>query len=69
MTTIQLIERQQGAFRLLINGRPRTWRGTLLWRDDRPGFAPLPANLKGSTLGWHTSGTFVSYWQLKKSVK
>ena len=27
---------------------------------------PLPAKVKGSTLGWNIAGTFVSYNQLRK---
>ena len=62
---IQFIEKQDRVFRMEINGIPHIWSGTLLWRG---GLLPLPAKVKGSTLGWYTCGEFVSYNKLKCAV-
>lgn len=63
MKHIQLIEKQNGIFRLNI-GDLHT-KPINLFTD---GLFPLAKVIKGSTLGWHVKGKFISYNQLKKAI-
>jgi hypothetical protein len=64
---IELIERQKGVFRLLIEGKVFVFMPLDLFNEKD--LLPLPRKIKGSTLGWNVCNGFVSYWQIKKAIK
>ena len=64
---IQVTEIQKGKFCMTIHGIECIFMPMSLFTDKS--FLPLPAKVKGSTLGWYVKRKFVSYNQIKKAIK
>jgi hypothetical protein len=68
MTNVQLIEKQQNVFRFNINGTKANLHTKPLALFTT-GLFPLKSKVKGSTLGWHIKGKWVSYNQIRIALK
>ena len=68
MQTIQLIDKQPFIFRFTINGIKADLhtRPIAMYAN---GLFPLKVKVKGSTLGWHIKGKWVSYNQIRMALK
>jgi hypothetical protein len=64
---IQFIEKQGSIFCNAINNEPYLLYKASLYKRNH--FLPLPAKVKGSTLGWYIRRRFVSYNQLTAAIK
>jgi hypothetical protein len=66
MKRIQILEKQNKLFRMLIDGVECVLIKITLYVGNN--LEPKPAVVKGSTLGWNFKHGFVSYNQLKKEI-
>lgn len=63
---IQLIEKQKGNYRLLINGVECQFKPMELFTN---GLFPVNKCLNNGSLGWYVKRKFVSYKQIKDAIK
>ncbi len=64
---IQFIGKQGYTFCFIIYSKRYDLVKCCLYAENY--FVPLPAKVKGSTLGWYIRRKFVSYQQLKKAIQ
>ena len=64
--TLQYIDKHQDVFFIKINKESYRFTRIQLYGNK---FLPLKRYVKGSTLGWYTQGVFVSYNQIRNTIK
>lgn len=65
MFVLQLIDKQQRKFR--VGKTEFVYQKLAVYVGNS--YKELPPKVKGSTLGWHIGGQFVSYNMIKKLLK
>ena len=63
---IQVIDKQDGIYRLLISQKEHSFCGVTLWGDS---FIPIKAGLNNYSLCWNIGKKKVSYKQIAKVVR